>query len=191
MDNIGGKKMKEATISTVVAKMKSAVDSFEASRGLKRIVIEGATLDVKGFIKDNGGYLVTEGYERWCKSAGETCNCYSHSPGQDWSEFAVPAEWMSIDLDITQYLDLKGDRECKVIRLAIGDKAVVETQLRHFASTAHVVGLSAYVQMILEETNACDNCKNPLSYNPVENPTNLCPDCFGKFGGEYCERGEK
>lgn len=59
---------------------------------MRTLKIEGITPDAHNALVEAGAIHIHSGFERWCLSGGQTCACNSHSRGQDWDLYEIPAE---------------------------------------------------------------------------------------------------
>jgi len=77
------------------------------------IALEDPSLAVVDAITEAGGKKLGERYSVWCHSAGQTCSCNSHDPGQNWVDFEVPQDWLYTsrqtyrDENLTMIFELK------------------------------------------------------------------------------------
>lgn len=96
---------------TITEMIRSRVEEMRSDKNMVVASLPSPSKPAKKAIIDCGGRHLQDGYDTWCNS--NTCNHYSHDPGQSWSDFEVPASWVdeaqSAGNDIWKYPDGDGE----------------------------------------------------------------------------------
>ena len=120
------------------------------------IKIEGISNEAHNALLASGAYHTRRGFDVWCHSSSRasyegrgTCQCHSHSPGQDWDEYNIPAPCSKAIYHVSPIKevaeDLRGEFDNEknvhaVVVLEFMDGRVLETvQEQHWAAETKMV----------------------------------------------------
>ena len=107
----------------------------------------GADDETLDAIEASGGKIGERHWEVWCDSAGRTCACNSHDPGQEHQTVHVPESWMIKESYnfVGLFEGIESNDHLTGLMIIPSDQAqlVYEIQKDHWAAHTHIAPRSS------------------------------------------------